>query len=333
MDILRIKFSAYNKIENQFSQCFLLIQRIKFSITNVYEIVVSKNYFICSEIKVDILIKDKCKNQGGEFWEAYSHAENKGYLFIDFPDNGNLNMNSLLFPRIGEKDFEHIINLLGGNKITETQNRTPDFEVKNILLELKDLQKESLKDKNRQKSISKLFENEDNYSININPSLEFGELTNGYHRLIKNTIKNHFKSASGQIKQHQKIKKFKSSGIILLNTGLHSLPHKLLKKMVTDILNNETKTIEFAFILSQKTQTNGWNMNSFFESEWLGDQPHELNKLKSELDKLINHKLTEMIHKNNSTEIIEYQKPISFEMNNKVFYWNPGQLIFPWEEK
>jgi len=333
MEILRVQFSAYNRKKNKFAQCFVLLQELKFSISEVYKICVSKNYFICSEIKIDLLIRDKCKEQGGEFWEAYCEAENKGFSFTDFPDSGNLNMHFYRFPRIGEKDLEQIVNCLGGHKIPETQKRTPDFEVRNVLLELKDLQEESLENKKRQESIAKLFEREDDYAINIDPSLDFGEQTRNYHRLIKNTIKNHFKSASGQIKQHKKNKDFKSAGIILFNTGLYSLPHELFKKMATDILNNETKTIEFALIFSQRMQSNGWSMYAVFASEWIGNQPAELDGLKSELDKLVNRRMTEMMLKNDSSNIIESQKPISFEIDNKVFYWNPGQLSFPWELK
>jgi len=60
--------------------------------------------------------------------------------------------------------------------------------------------------------------------------------------------------------------------------------------MVTDILNYETKTIEFAFIFSQRMQTNGWDMYAVFASEWIGiNQPNWMD-LKSELDKLVKSK-------------------------------------------
>ncbi|WP_310557679.1 hypothetical protein [Flavobacterium sp.] len=204
--------------------------------------------------------------------------------------------------------------------------------IKNILLELKDLQKESLENKDRQKSIAKVFQNIKSYSINIDPSLDFGELTAEYHRLIKNTIKNHFKSASEQIKQFKKNKNFENCGIVILNTGLNSLPHKLFKNMVKDILDRETITIEFAFIYTQKMQTNGWNMTSVFISEWLGKVPKEIEDIKREFDEIINIKMSEMITKNNSKNVLESQKPISFEINDKIFFWNPGQIKFPWEQ-
>ena len=181
-----------------------------------------------------------------------------------------------------------------------------------------------------QKSIAKIFKNINAYTINIDPSLDFGELTSDYHRLIKNTIKNHFKSASDQIKQYKKNQNFKKSGIVFLNTGYNSLPHELFKEMVTDILNRETKTIEFAFIFSQIMQTNGWNMISIFRSEWIGNFPNEIEKIKDEIDDLVNIKMSEMIIKNDCSSISKSQKPISFEIDNKVFFWNPGQIKFPW---
>lgn len=99
--------------------------------------------------------------------------------------------------------------------------------------------------------------------------------------------------------------------------------------MVTDILNRETKTIEFAFIFSQKMQTNGWDMYSVFASEWIGNIPDELEKIKNEMDQLVDIKISDITHNNDSSIILESQKPISFEIDNKVFFWNLGQIRFP----
>ena len=208
MNILRVSFSAYNREKNHFGKCFIMIQEDMFSISKIYKFSVSKGYYVCSEIIIDKLINQLCEKESGDFLNAYLLAKKEGLSFNVFHDSGNLNMNLYRFPRFGETDFEIVINSLGGNKISETENRTPDFVVENILLELKDLQKESLVNKDRQKSIAEIFKNIKSYSINIDPSLDFGELTSEYHRLIKNTIKNHFKSASDQIKQYKKKSKF-----------------------------------------------------------------------------------------------------------------------------
>lgn len=333
MNILRIQFSSYNREANQFAKCIILIQEQLFNISKVNEISVSEGYHICSEIKIDKLINHLCEQETGDFLIAYKLAIQNGFSFNAFPDSGHLNMNFYRVPRFGENDFEQIINSLGGNKIPETITRTPDFIIDDTLLEFKDLQKESLENKERQKSIAKHFENKVSFAINIDPSLDFGELTHGYHKLIKNTIKNNFKSASDQIKKYRLENNVQNAGIILFNTGLYSLPHELFKEMVMDILDRETQTIEFAFIFSQKMQTNGWDMYATFLSEWIGNIPIKLEQIKNEMDELVNNKMSEMMNINNSIVIMESQKPISFEINNKIFFWNPGQIKFPWDQK
>ncbi len=319
MNILRISFSAYNRIENHYGYCIIMIQEELFSISKIYKYSVSFGYYICSEIIVDKLIDKLCVKQNEEFLKAYYTAKKDGLSFTVFTDSGNMNMNLFRFPRFGEADFEIVLNSLGGQKINETHSKTPDFIIDNILLELKDLQKDSLENIERQNNISKIFENIKDYAINIDPSLDFGALTYEYHRLIKNTIKNQFKSASKQIKQY-KNQEFVKSGIVIFNTGFNSLPHELFKEMVADILKRETKTIDFAFIFSQRMQTNGWNMDSYYASEWIGIIPNEIRNIKSKFDDLINNKMTEMMTKNNSSTILESQKPISFIIDEKIFF-------------
>lgn len=331
MSILRVQFSGYNRKTNKFAKCFILIKEELLTISKVNEISVSQDYLICSEINIDKLIHHLCEQETGDFLNAYNLAREIGFSFTAFSDFGNMNMNFYRVPRFGENDFEQIINLLGGKKIPAATTRTPDFLLDNILLEFKDLQKESLENKERQKSIAKHFEGVENFAVNIDPSLDFGALTYGYHKLIKNTIKNNFKSASDQIKIYRFGNDFKEAGIILFNTGLYSLPHELFKEMVTDILNRETRTIQFAFIFSQKMQTNGWDMYAVFVGEWIGNIPVRLAEVKNKMDELVNTKMAQMMHSNDSELFIESQKPISFEIDNKIFFWNPGQIKFPWD--
>ena len=155
MNILKVSFYGYNKEMYHFGKCFIVIKQDIFSISKIYKFSVSKGYFICSEIMIEKLFeKESCL-----FLNAYQLAKKDGLSFVVFHDSGNINMNLYNFPRFGESDFETIINSLGGNKISETENRTPDFVVNNIILELKDLQKESLENIDRQKSIAKIFKN------------------------------------------------------------------------------------------------------------------------------------------------------------------------------
>ena len=121
MNILKVSFYGYNKEMNHFGKCFIVIKQDIFSISKIYKFSVSKGYFICSEIMIEKLFeKESCL-----FLNAYQLAKKDGLSFVVFHDSGNINMNLYNFPRFGESDFETIINSLGGNKISETENRTP----------------------------------------------------------------------------------------------------------------------------------------------------------------------------------------------------------------
>jgi hypothetical protein len=69
------------------------------------------------------------------------------------------------------------------------------------------------------------------YAVNLDPTIDFGEPTEKYRNWITNSIKNHFKKASKQIKTYKKTKEIQSAGIIFLNTGMfayHTTHLKLL---------------------------------------------------------------------------------------------------------
>jgi len=331
--VLGVIFTAYNIKENHFAKCVVFAKEEVFSIANLYKFSGKKNYYICSRIKIDYLEEKSCREHGGNLWKKFVVAKEEGFSINISRDKGNLNMNPYRVPRFKESDLERAINNIGGEKIKEGNEKTPDFIVDGIVLELKDLQKESLRNKDRQNSIAKLFKDIDDYSINIDPSLCIEGITPKYHRLIKNTIKNNFKAASKQIKQYAKNKKIKGAGIAIFNTGLYSLPNELLKKMVDDIIEDETEIIEFAFIFQQRMQTNGWKLYSLFSCEWSGEVPERMRELGSMMNNLIDVKMSEMMVSNNCEKYIESQEPISFEIDNKIFFWNPGSLSFPWEKE
>lgn len=332
-DILIVQFEGYNKKQECFAYCIIFIKEELFSISNVYNISLSNDYFMCSEIKVNYFNKSKFDGIRSEYKKLYFTAKDKGYAFLCFIDYSNQNMNFYKVPRFCENDFSLIINYLGGAKIPETDIKTPDFLLDNIVLELKDIQNESLYNIERQNTIAEIFNDFTGYAIDLNPSLNLGGVTVQYHRLIANTIKTHFKKASKQIKTYKESNKISGAGIIILNTGMYSLPHELFKTMVQDVLQHDTKTIEFALVFSQQMQTNGWDMYVNFFNEWVGNVPDRIKRIQESVGDLVNKKMTEMMRLNNSQQTIESQRPISFELNNKVFYWNPGQLRFPWEKE
>lgn len=73
---------------------------------------------------------------------------------------------------------------------------TPDFKIADLVIELKDLQKDSLYNEDRRLTIAKIFESESGYSININFSTTSGHCQTRYKRAIANSIKNIISKAS-----------------------------------------------------------------------------------------------------------------------------------------
>jgi hypothetical protein len=332
-DILIVQFEGYNKKQGCFAYCNILIKQKLFSVSNVYNISLSNNYLMCSEIKVNYFNKSKINELESEYQKSYFDAADKGHAFLCSIDNSNQNLNFYKVPRFSETDFESIIVKLKGVKIPESHLKTPDFLLDNIVLELKDIQNESLYNIERQKTIAEIFNEVSGYAINLNPLFNHGEITAKYHSLIARAIMNHFKKAAKQIETYKKTNEIDGAGIIILNTGMYSLPHELFKTMVQDILQREKDNIEFAMVFSQQMQTNGWDMYANFFNEWIGNVPDRIKSIQEHVADIVNKKMTDMMSLNKNPQNIESQHPISFQLNNKVFYWNPGQLKFPWENE
>ena len=324
--ILRAKYWAFSGGTKRFALCVTLIREAEFSISRLYELSLANNFSICSEIKVDKLNETLCRDQGGEFWIEYKRAGQEGFTFNFFPDQSIQRQFLTKIPRLIESDVETAVVNLGGNRIPESEIQTPDFEISGVPIELKDLQIESLLNQDRQKSIAKLFANLNAYAINLDPSISYGEISHQYFRLMRNTIKNHFKKASKQIKSFCKGIHSPTGGIIITNTGMISLPHKIFVGMVEEILTRETKTIKYALVISQKTQTNGWKSDTLYYSEWLGKPPTNISRIREELMRIIDSKMTEFaigIYKGPTIPLVE---PISFEIQSRFHFLSPTKI-------
>lgn len=320
MQVVRIIYQGFNKTTNQYANCFMLVRREDFSVSYVYEISVAECYPICSDMHLDILIEQACRQEGGEFWAAYQKAVHEGYSLTYFAHPSGNRMPAMM-PRFSEADFNTLLE-----KIPECNIETPDFRMGSVIMELKDLQHESLKNKDRQANIAALFKPLSKNCINLDPLADYGELTNAYHRLIQNSIHNHLKKASSQINTYRKTETITAGGMIFLNTGMFSLPHELFKTLTIDLLNRRTKTIEFAFVFSQIMQGNGFDQYAIFQGEFVGNVPESVKSLQQKINALINEKMTQMMFDPGQSLTLAEQQPISFEENGQIFYWNPGPV-------
>lgn len=326
MSILIVIYDGYNVEQNRYAKCLLLVREELCTVTYCYDLSVEFEYPICSKLEIEEITEDICAEKSDELLDSFYIARDTGYSFICLVDPLQSNHNFCNSPRFAEVDFEKMITEMGGIKIPEVSTKTPDFLWNGVVMELKDLQKEGLLDKERRKSIGKLFEHLEVHTVNLAPTVEYGDLTAKYHILIRNTIQNQLKKASDQIKAFKEANKVKAAGVILLNTGMFSLPDALFRSMVTHILNHQTKTITFAFVFSQVAQSNGFDTVANFCGNFIGDIPDEVLPLKNKVFELIESKMTDLVQFGNQELTIPSQHPISFHLNNKIFYWNPGGL-------
>jgi hypothetical protein len=326
MSIFSVIYEGYNVEHNRYAKCFLLVREELCTVAYCYDRSVEFEYPICSELEIEEITEDFCAEKSDELLDSFYIARDTGCSFICFVDPLQSNRGFFNLPRFAEVDFEHMITEMGGMKIPEIGTKTPDFLWNGVVMELKDLQKEGLFDKDRRKSIGKLFEHLEVHTVNLDPAVEYVDLTAKYHVLIRNTIQNQVKKASDQIKAFKETHEVKAAGVILLNTGMFSLPDALFRSMVTHILNHQTKTITFAFVFSQVAQSNGFDTVANFYSNFIGDVPDEIRPLKNKVSEMIESKMTDLVKFGNQELAIPSQHPISFQSNNKIFYWNPGSL-------
>ena len=326
--ILRVIFEGFNTKNRNYNNCILMIDETDFSRLMLYEIISNKGYIVCSEIKIDKLIRSLCEDAGGDLWKAYITAEHDGYSFTSFSEASFSNPYYYNIPRFNESDFDTIIYQLGGSKIPETVTMTPDFILGDIVIELKDLQNESLYNKDRRSTIAKIFETDSSFSININFSSIAGESHAAYKRIVANSVKNTVRKASKQIKEFNKSNSISTAGVFLINTGYFSLEHQLFKTIVDEIIARDTTTIKFVYIFTQSVFHNAvGDLRADYKQDCIGELPSELNDIYEACKTLIDKKMSSVFQPDNSERsFVTPQYPISFFADNKIFYWKPERI-------
>lgn len=324
--IYQINYQGYNAKGRHYAKCVLTVRKDYFSLAQICKIASLETYPVCSAIEIFELSRTGCMNHGGTIWNDYQEAERDGYALSCYTHQVIDARRYFSIPRFSEPDFVNLFEQNGGCKLTESEAQTPDFLLDGIIMELKDLQQESLRNPERQKNIGKVFENVAARTIDLNPSADYGEAAKNYHGLIRNSLRNTVKSASRQLKSYGARYPVKASGMIFMNTGLFSLPHELFKGMLIEILEKHTRTIQFMLLFSQTTQSNGNDTYAIFPSALIGRVPDAVQLLQPALEKMVEQKMTQTITGPPHASVLADLEPISFFESGKLFYWNPGPL-------
>lgn len=273
-------------------------------------------------------MRSLCEDAGGDLWKTYVIAERDGHSFTNFGEPSFSNLYYYNIPRFTELDFKNLIGQFGGSTIPETKTMTPDFILGDIVIELKDLQNESLYNGERRSTIAKIFEADSSLSVNINFSSTEGESQAAYKRAVANSIKNTVRKASKQIKEFSKANSISTAGVFLINTGYFSLDHQLFKTIVEEIIARDTTTIKFAYIFTQSVFHNAvGDLRADYKQDCIGELPRELNGIYEACKTLIDEKMSSVFRPDNGERsFVAPQYPISFFADNKIFYWKPERI-------
>ncbi|WP_433763697.1 hypothetical protein [Flavobacterium ginsenosidimutans] len=332
--MLLIIFEGFSQVNKRYGTCILFLREMELSVSTVFDLAKDYGFLICSELQIDLLNDVACINDQGEINLAYQDCLKKGHFFKCIPEAGFDSAFHIEIPRFTEEDFKEAIVKLGGKKIDEGKAKTPDFLLGTVAVELKDLQNESLYNTERQKSISQLFEKLDNYSVSINPSELDKESFEAYKRIISNSIKSVLKKASVQVKSFKLLTEISSAGVIVINTGFFSLSHELFKNIVEDIIEYQTNTLEFAYIFTQKVWGNAIGDGEVnYYHDFIGNVPDNFKEIETVVDGMIDQKMGAIFRKPLQANPVQVQEPISFLVNDKIFYWTPRKVKPSWESK
>lgn len=276
------------------------------------------NVAICSEpTQIDIEIIDP---------SVISQLMNSSYL-VNFHELENYApLKGFGMPRFNEAYMKDVIHKIGGNKIPEGKDQTPDFIIGDTVFELKAIESDSLFDKERQNSVGEIFKDSPWDVVNLDPKHDLGEYSKKYIRLIESSLKGRIKAASNQIKDYKKHNSISSAGAIILNTGMFSLPHELAKRLFEKILANDTKTVEFVLLVSQFWQSNWMDSFFFIQTALIGHQNECAIRLRDAFLESHSTTMTNLVLGTHQGESIDSQSPVSFFSHNKLFFWSPGPV-------
>ena len=281
----------------------------------------------------DTLIEERVQEGGHIIHDAYSAAKLNKIHFEIFHDNfspGKKKSKYLCPPLIKEEFIEKVIIEAGGRRLTDKEKTkskelNADFVIGDFIYELKSLMEEGLEKRERRKKISNLFSKYYSTSepIFIDPKILSEEDQRIYTSSISSPLEGKIKLAHKQVYvTRDRILPKSKVGLIYLNSGYLSLPHKYFTSEVNRYAVKNKLTFDEIITLSISAQTNGFDMYVEFFSDPPKHSFQETEAIITSWNKNAEDIMTKVIR----GEIIDKynpQKPISFSDSGIDFYWLP----------
>lgn len=323
-------FDGFNNISLTYYKCVIFINNGDPKPSLLYNIALEKNIKICSDLLITPLPEERTHNDL-DVRKAFLEAENNGHSITIFEDKVS-NVSTFQIQRFTEFDFDEIIKELGGKKILESKVLRPDYDLHGLVIELKNLQEDSLNNPKKQKSLAEIFSFYKNKTVNLKTLLDHKSVEWQVRTFYNKLLKSFFNKASDQIKSYKRDNEILSAGLVLLNTGHYTLNHQLLLQVCDYHLKNSTTTIEYVLVITQTVVGNSHNIYPSIEQNFLGSVPEEIEAIIDTVNKRMERKMTEAITgKAISKMTILPQEPISFLVDEKIFYWAPEKIKKMWE--
>jgi hypothetical protein len=239
-------------------------------------------------------------------------------------------MEYLNFSRLTEKDFDDIIEMVGGERFTDDpsiETKNCDYRYENILIELKIIEEEPIEKQSKQNKLAKLFRS-DIKTVILNPlDLDY-ENKRKYYNELSTPIKTAIKKASQQLKISSDNKEYKIS--IIVNNGLSmTMPDEFFDIAVRRT-KNDTSNIDLLIVCGVYHFSDGFDTiaTAMFKDVEIQnkEKPNDfIEKLREAWNVKVNDYMTQQII---STEIERTKPPIKdiyFELNNIRYVKPPIQ--------
>jgi hypothetical protein len=217
------------------------------------------------------LIEEHVRREGGAVLDAYLKAQAGEPFYVEELDEiafaTKASHPPLMAPRLTESFLDRVVLAAGGERLdtdhtSPNRPKTADYRVGDLVLELKDLQTESLEVRTRQEKLAALFASKlrPDRSVIVDPSILSDSERLVYVDIVGRPVRERLKEASRQVRAT--LARFATpkirGGAILLNTGYGSVSADLLFQIAEEY-TARSSTLSVAVCISAWAVTNGFD--------------------------------------------------------------------------
>jgi hypothetical protein len=279
------------------------------------------------------LIEERVRAEGGAVLDAFLSARQGTPFYFEqldeIPFATKESRLPLLAPRVTEAFVDRVILTAGGERLDAGHSRpdnpkTADYRVGRYILELKDLQTESLDFTTRQEKLARLFASKlrpDRSAIIDAEDLTVQERRQ-YLEIVGEPIRKRLREAGKQVRAtlDRITDKRMRGGAILINSGYGSVSPEILWEVAQDYAS-KSSTVQTVLCISVWTLTNGSDTVVNFTFDPRSRGAAEIRRLREAFWREVNIFMTDWARSGfvPPTNAAEPRRPIVFETAEGLF--------------